>query len=251
VKVWVIAARELGAAFTSVVGWLIATAFLFISGFVFFLGSMGYAEYSEAVVQQPYVDVQLTYADYLLWPFFSFQALFLTFLIPGITMRLFSEELRQRTLELLLTAPVTTWEIVLGKFLGAQAFVTLLLLGNGWVAIFLLAWTEVDPRVLGCGYLAVWLASACMVALGTAFSAMTAHQVVALVLAECTAFALWLVTAVADQDPTGLLRALALTEHMEDLSRGLIRLSDLTFFLVFVAVCLVATHQRLTVRRWA
>lgn len=250
-KVLVIAGRELGALLGSIVGWLVITAFVFVSGLAFVVGALGYAATSEDLVAQPYLGAQLTFAEYLLWPFFSFQALFLMFLIPGITMRLFSEELRQRTLELLLTAPVSLWEIVLGKFLGAMAFVTLMLALTAWGVGLVWWWSPMDPVLIFTGYAAVWLVSACLVALGMAFSASTPHQVLALVLSEAFAFGLLLLAAFEDSDPTGLLQGLGMTEHMRDLIHGLFRVSDLTFFVLFTVFFLLATQQRLAARRWS
>jgi ABC-2 type transport system permease protein len=251
VKVLFIAGRELSALLGSVVGWLVLTAFLTVSGLVFVLGVIGYLDLSEQVILSPIVGAQLTFADYLLWPFFSFQALFLLFLVPGLTMRLISEELRNQTLELLLTSPVSLWEIVLGKFVGAATFLAVMLLGTAWAPISLLVWSTVDPAQLLLGYLATWLAGSAMIALGMAFSATTSHQVLALVLAEGVAFVLLLLTAFADSDPTGLAAGLAMTNHMEDLVRGVVRLSDIGYFLAFIGFFLLATQQRLAMRRWA
>lgn len=250
-KVLVIARRELGSLLGSVVGWLVLTAFLVVSGIVWMLALMGYLDNSEAIVQQPFAGVILTYADYLLWPYFSFQSLFLLFLVPGVTMRLFSEELRNKTLELLLTSPVSLTEIVLGKFLGAMGFVTAMLLGSLVGPALLLAWSTMDPIQLAMGALSVWLSAACMVALGMAFSASTPHQVLALVLSEALAFVLLLLSGWADADPSGFLGALAMTGHMEDLARGVLRLSDITYFVAFIGFFLLATQQRLATRRWS
>ncbi len=249
-KVLVIAQRELGSLFGSVIGWLVLTAFLAVSGIVWTLAVMGYLDNSELVVQAPYAGVELTFADYLLWPFFSFQALFLLFLVPGVTMRLFAEEVRQHTLELLMTSPVALSEVVAGKFAGAMGFV-LAMIGLSALPVVLLAvWAGMDPAQVGLGVGGVALSASCMVALGMAFSASTPHQVVALVLTEGLAFGLLLLSGYGDVDSTGILEALSLTGHMEDLARGVLRLSDLVFYAVFVGFFLLATHQRLAVRRW-
>ncbi|MFK7931779.1 MAG: ABC transporter permease [Myxococcota bacterium] len=250
-SVWHIAKRELGAMLGSIVGWLVITAFVFVSGIAFVVGALGYAATSESLVAQPYAGIEFTYSEYLLWPFFSFQALFLMFLIPGITMRLFSEELRQKTLELMLSAPISLWELVLGKFAGAMAFVTLMLALTSIPTALIAAWSTLDPVLLLTGFCSVWLVSACLVALGMAFSASTPHQVLALVLSEGVAFGLLLLAAFEDSDPTGLISGLSMTEHMRDLIYGLVRVSDLTFFLLFVAFFLLATQQRLVARRWS
>ena len=101
-KVLVIAQRELGALLGSVVGWLVITAFVLISGVVSAFGVVGYAMNSEQIIESAFMGAPvMTFADTLLWPVSQIQATFLMFFVPGVTMRLFSEELRQRTLELL------------------------------------------------------------------------------------------------------------------------------------------------------
>lgn len=250
-KVLFIAQRELGALLGSIVGWLVITAFTFICGVATAFGMVNYAESSKQIVELPYTDIQLTFADYLLWQIYSFEALFLMFVVPAVTMRLFSEELRNKTLELLMTAPLSLWELVAGKFLGAMGFVTLMLLFASWHIPLLLMWTSVDPVVLFSGLGATWLVAACLVVLGMACSAATPHQLLALVMAEGIAFGILMLSAFEEADPTGILQGLSLFDHMEDLAHGLLRLSDLTFFVVFILVGLLATQQRLALRRWS
>ncbi len=249
-KILPIAAREVGAQLGGALGGRARTAFNQISGQVLLLAMLGYSQSSEQLIATPYAGVTLSFGDHLLWPYFSFQALFLLFLLPGVTMRLVSEEVRQRTIELLETSPVTTWEIVLGKFAGAIGFVTVMLALSAWAPLLLWWWSDVQPLLLVCGMAAVWLASACVVALGLAASAATAHQVLALVLSEGVAFGLLIVSGLEDFDPTGILPQLAISPHLEDLCRGLLRASDFAYFAVFIGFFLLATHQRLALRRW-
>lgn len=250
-KVLTIAGRELASLLGSIIGWLVITAFTFIAGVAFVVLLIGYVDASQQAIEQPWLDLQVTYADYLLAPFFNFQLLILLFLIPGVTMRLFSEELRQHTLELLLTSPLSIGEIVLGKFIGAMAFVSLLLVFASWPAPFLAAWTDVDLTLFATGLGGVWLASACVVGLGMAFSASTPHQTVAFVLTVGLAFGIYLLSAMSDVDPTGLLEVLSPASHVADLQQGLVRLSDLVFFGAWIGVCLLFTQQRLALRRWS
>jgi len=252
VKILVIAGRELGALLGSVVGWLVITAFVLISGVVGAFGVAGYALNSEQIIEQPWMGApMMTYADTLLWPVSQIQATFLMFFVPGLTMRLFSEELRQRTLELLLTSPLSLWELVTGKFLGTMAFATILLALASWHLPLLGLWSDVDWVVLLCNFGGLWLVTACLVVLGMFFSASTPHQVVALVLAEGTTVGLLLLSSFEQDDPTGILGAIGLLGRMDDLAHGLLRFSDLTFFVIFIAVGLLATQQRIALRRWS
>jgi ABC-2 type transport system permease protein len=250
-KILHVAGREVAALLGSAVGWLILTAFNLIGGLVFFLAMLGYSQSSEHLVASPYAGVTLSFTDHLLAPYFNFQVLFLLFMLPGVTMRLISEEVRQRTIELLETSPLSIWEIVLGKYLGAMGFVTAMLALSCWAPASLMWWGDPDPIVVLCGMAAVWLASACIVALGLAASAATAHQVLALVLSLGFALGLLLVSGLQDFDPTGILPQLAIAPHLEDLMRGVLRASDFAYFIAFIGFFLLATHQRLALRRWA
>lgn len=178
--------------------------------------------------------------------FFSQLPLFFAILIPALTMRLFAEEKKSRTIELLFALPLTTLEAVAGKFLCSLALVALFLVGTLPIPL-LLAWLgDPDGGAIAAGYLGLLLVGAELCAIGLFFSAITRDQIVAFVAAAVTGAALVLlgdarVKSALDglvDDPrsapgTWLAERLSPTTHFEAFTRGVVGLDGLFFFLVF------------------
>ncbi|MBA2321857.1 MAG: ABC transporter permease subunit [Deltaproteobacteria bacterium] len=245
-----IAAREFRSTFGNPVGWLVLCGFLMLTGVFWYAQLDFYVTESANLVFNPYGAPTMTLAGYLLGPFFGNTLVVVLMVMPAVTMRLFAEEIRGRTLELLLTSPVSTLEIVLGKFLGALAFVTLMLAATAYAPLSLLVWTDtLDWGVVGGGYLALFLVSCALLSLGMFASSITNSQMVALVLAFSGSLALYVLSWLGD-GPDAWQTQLSVGAHVEDLLRGALRLSDLTYYAAFVGFFLFATHQRLESFRW-
>lgn len=244
-----IAMRELRSTFSSAIGWLVLCGWLMVTGLFWIFMVQNYVVQSQDLVFNPYGASELSLADYLLGPFFGNCAVLLIMVIPAISMRLFSEEVKQRTLELLLTSPVSTLEIVLGKFLGAFAIIALMLVGtlHGPLALYL--WASPDPGPLVGGYLGLGLLGASLLSLGMFASASTANQVVSMVATFAGALAL-LVVQWGSRDPGDWMAQLSILGHLADLMRGAIKLSDVVYYLAFTGLFLFATHQRMESYRW-
>jgi ABC-2 type transport system permease protein len=249
VNVLHIAWRELRASFTTATGWLVLCGWLLISGLFWVLMVQTYVVQSQDLVFDPYTASMLNLTDFLLTPFFGNLAVILIFLSPALTMRLFAEEYKQRTMELLFTSPVSTLQIVLGKYLGAMAFVGVMLLGTLQFPLGLMQWGDPDWGVVAGGYLALALLASALMAMGTWFSSLTDNQIVALVLTFVTGLGLWIVSWGA-RDPNDWMAQLSITTHLEDLARGAVRLSDVAYYLGLTGFFLVATHQRMESFRW-
>jgi ABC-2 type transport system permease protein len=240
-----IAARELRAIFATTVGWLVLAGFLFVTG-IFWNMSMLY--YLDAQQYAGYSGEQVTLTEYLLAGYFQNTAIILLMISPAISMRLFSDELRNGTIELLLTSPISTFEIVLGKFLGAISFVGVALLATAYIPILLYATTTPDAGALLGGYSAMMLISACIIAMGMLVSSMTNNTLIALIIPFAGALVFYLLARFADAD--GYVYQLALTPHFESLLKGAPKLSDVTFYAAFIGFFLFATHQRVEAYRW-
>jgi ABC-2 type transport system permease protein len=208
-----------------------------------------YVVQGEDLVFDPYGASQLNLTDWLLAPWFGNVAIVLILLAPALSMRLFSEELKQRTLELLLTSPVSTLEIVLGKFLGALLVVVVLLAGTLTGPLLLWVFATPDPGVVASGYLGLLALSAALLALGAFTSSLTSNQVVALVLSFAPALALLILSWVS-RAPDDLASRISLMGHLQSLIQGEVKLSDLVYFAAFTFVFLFATHQRMESFRW-
>ena len=224
--------RELAGYFSTPVAWVFIVIFLVMAGvFTFYIGNF----YDRGI------------AD--LDPFFTFHAWLYLFLVPAIAMRLWSEERRSGTVELLLTLPLTVWQAVLGKFLAAWLFVglALLLTFPVWITVNYLG--DPDNGVILAGYVGSWLMAGGFLAIGSCMSALTRNQVVAFILSVVVCFAFLLSGLPMVMDlfsgwaPQALLDTVAefsFLAHFSTISRGVIDLRDLVYFALVIAVWLLA-----------
>ncbi|KFN49729.1 ABC transporter permease subunit [Arenimonas composti] len=182
--------------------------------------------------------------------FFRYHPWLYLLLAPAIAMRLWAEERKSGTLELLLTLPLAPWQAVLGKFLAAWAFLglALALTFPMWITV---AWLgDPDHGVILAGYLGSWLMAGAFLAVGSALSAATRSQVVAFVLTVVTCLVLLLagfpvaldwVRGWAAQPVVDAVAALSFLTHFQAISRGVLDLRDVVFFLLCIAAWLAAT----------
>jgi ABC-2 type transport system permease protein len=178
-----------------------------------------------------------------LLPFFSFVPWLLLLLVPALTMRLWAEERRLGTIELLLTLPIAQWQAVLGKFLAAWAFcaIALALTFPLWITVNLLG--DPDNGVVLSGYVGCLLVAGAYLALGAAVSALTRNQVVAFVLAVALCFLFAAAGSpivsefLSDKVPAlaEVARALSVADRFQGFTRGVVALRDLVFFASFIA----------------
>ncbi|MCB9671053.1 MAG: ABC transporter permease subunit [Alphaproteobacteria bacterium] len=244
-----IARRELASIFSTALGWLVLTGFLLITGVFWVFGVDDYAMAVAGGVYNPYDIAGLNITNNLLLPFFGNCTVIVLMVTPALSMRLFSEEIKGHTLELLLTSPVSTGQIVLGKFLGAVGFLAVLLLCTAHIPISLYWIAEPDPGVLVGGYLALLLLGSAVLAMGMCFSAYTGNQVVALTVTFSMALALYVISF-SETDPESFVNKVSVSTHVIDLIRGAVRTTDLAYFTAFIGFFLFATHQRLESFRW-
>ncbi len=247
---WTIAVREWRAYFHTTIGWLVLTGFLLLTGF--FWGPMALAVYMEQstdLLANPYSESLMTITDHLLGPFFGNLGLILALMAPALSMRMIAEDLRNRTMELLLTSPVSTMDIVLGKYLGTMGFVGVVLLGTFYVPLSLWHWAKPDYAAIFGGYLALMLITGLVIAMGMLYSSLTSNVIVAFVLTFASALLLWLVGLVDDRMDS-IPTHLSMTTHLDDLVRGAIQLSDISYYLLFIGFFLFATWQRVESMRW-
>jgi len=176
-------------------------------------------------------------------PFFSFVPWLFLFLVPALTMRLWAEERRLGTIELLLTLPITAWQAVIGKFLAAWAFCAVALALTFPLVVTVNLLGEPDNGVILTGYLGCLLVAGAYLAIGAAISALTRNQVIAFVLAVAGCF---LFAAAGSPVVTEFLsanlpvlaelaRAVSVTERFAGFTRGVIDARDFIFFASFMA----------------
>jgi ABC-2 type transport system permease protein len=172
-----------------------------------------------------------------------------------LTMRLMAEEKRQGTIELLATSPITTLKIVLGKFLGAVGMLGLMVLTGmlNFIPLWKFASSGPEWKPLLTGALALLLVGSAFISLGLFLSSLTRNQIVAGILAFGLALVFWIV-GWFDQPTAGpAMKAVAylgITNHMNDMMKGVIELKDLVFYLSFISFGLFLAHQSVESQRW-
>ena len=233
--------RELSGYFSTPVAWVFIVIFLVMTGvFTFYIGSF----YERGI------------AD--LEPFFRFHPWLYLFLVPAIGMRLWAEERRSGTVELLLTLPLTTWQAVLGKFLAAWFFVgtALFLTFPVWLTVNYLG--QPDNGVIFAGYLGSWLMAGGFLAIASCMSAVTRNQVVAFILSVVACFTFLLsglpmvMNLFTGWAPQALMDAVAnfsFLVHFADISRGVIDVRDLVFFTLVITFWLLANTAVLELKK--
>ena len=225
--------RELASYFATPVAYVFILIFLVLSAaFTFYLG--GFYERNQA--------------DLL--PFFSFHPWLYLFLIPAISMRLWSEERKSGSIELLLTLPVTMWQAVVGKFLAAWAFagIALALTFPIWITVNYLG--DPDNGAIVAGYLGSFLMAGSFLAIGSCLSAITRNQVVAFILTVVACFLLLLAGfplvleaagAVLPQFLVDAVASLSFLTHFQSISKGVIDLRDFIYFALMIGFWLYAS----------
>ncbi len=238
---WVVFKREMRQYFTSPIAYLVAFAVLFLTGITFtsdLRARSGLAPADGSVIQ-------------------GFFAFVMIFLAPLLTMRLLAEETREGTIELLLTLPVQDGAVVFGKFLGAWAYYTLLLLATLVYPILLIALGNPDIGAMIAGTIGLWLYGGSILSVGLLFSALTENQIVAGFLSMAALFLLWLADSIGilfagiSVEAAEFVRTLSLRGHLStSFLLGIFRPEDAVFYIGLTAVMLLITIQIVGARRW-
>ncbi|MFC4314846.1 ABC transporter permease subunit [Steroidobacter flavus] len=182
-------------------------------------------------------------------PFFSFHPWLYLFLIPAISMRLWAEERKSGSIELLMTLPVTTWQAVIGKYLAAWAFagVALALTFPMWITVNYLG--DPDNGAILAGYIGSWLMAGGFLAIGACLSSATRNQVIAFIFTVVLCFGflfsgfpivLDMVSGWAPRPLVDALASLSFYTHFQAISKGVIDLRDLLYFGTVIGVWLAA-----------
>jgi ABC-2 type transport system permease protein len=170
-----------------------------------------------------------------------------------ITMRLFAEEKRSGTIELLLTSPLRDWEILLGKFIGAMALYTAMLLISFLSMLILFAYGKPDWRPLLVGYLGLLLQGGALLAIGTFISNCTKNQIVAGVAGFAVCLMLWILNWVSEfgtSIPERVLSYIAVTSHFDSFAKGVLDLKDIVYYLSVIFIGLFLTARSMEALRW-
>lgn len=243
-NVWIIARREYKLFFISPVAYVVAFFFMLLLGWFF------YSALREAIIQATYQPYTPT-VQIVISPLVTL----LLFVMPAITMRSIAEEIRMGTVELLLTAPVKDWELVVGKWLGAFLFM-LSLLAVTWIfplVLNFLVKPGIDQGILISGYLGLVLMVASLIAIGVFISSLFNNQLIVFLVNLAIVLVFWLVRP-ASSTTGGLgdqiLTYLNFIDHYLNFYKGIIDVSDIVYYLSVTSLALFLGSVSVEIRRW-
>lgn len=240
-NIWTIASREYKLYFASPAAYMVSFMMLLVLGIIFYTNVVG------AMIQQFPPGIQV-----VLGPLTTL----LLFATPAITMRLLAEEQRLGTMELLLTAPIRDWELVVGKWLGGFLFMLTVIAVTWLYPLFLnqLVDPGIDQGPLVSGYLGIALFTAALVAIGVAMSSLFSNQIAVYFATLGIYLLLWLISLPSQASGAGgneLLRYLDISEHFYNtFYRGIIDLSDVIYYVSLTVLALFLGSVMVETRRW-
>lgn len=255
-NVLTIAGRELRSIFVSPIAYVVTTGFLLLGGWFFFnllarfnlLVSM-YSSFQGGAEAMQRLNVN----EFVLAPLFHNLSVVLVILIPMITMRGFAEEKRAGTYELLLTSPVATWEIVLGKFVGMVSFVSVMIALTASYGLILWIYGNPEVGIMIAGYFGLLLLAITFVTIGLFASSLTENQIIAAVTGLVMLLLLFVIAWPADsagQAVGDVLRYVSVTEHFASLVKGVIDSRTLIYFATMIVGWLFLTQRSVESIRW-
>jgi ABC-2 type transport system permease protein len=245
--------KELVNFFASPIAYAVIGSFLLIAGFFFWANVTFMSLISLQASNAPMLMQRINLTDVVVRPLIQNMSIILLFLMPLLTMRLFAEEKRAGTIELLLTYPVTDSGVIMGKYSAAALLMLIMLLGTVPFLILLTSLGVPDLGPVIGGYLGLFLMGAAFMSLGMFFSSLTENQIVAAAFSFGAALLFWVLNwtgTFASETLASILRQLSILEHLDTFNKGILSLSDITFFLLFIAFFLFLTSRSLETNRW-
>lgn len=255
-NIWAIARKELNAYFRSPIAYIVLAIFAVIFGFFFysFLSLFMRQVFAEAQYFQMFGQLpRLNVNEMVIRPLLLNSSLVCLFLVPMITMRLFAEEKKTGTIELLMTSPVTDFQIIVGKFLGALLLYAALLGITLLYILILFRYGNPDWKPLVAGYLGQLLLGGCFLSFGLLLSTVTRNQLVAGSLTFGLFLLLWVIDWISNFSSSQLgqiANYVSLTTHMENFSKGVIDLRDTVYYLSVIGLGLFLTARSVESVRW-
>jgi ABC-2 type transport system permease protein len=248
----IICRKELGSYFASPIAYILLVMFGLIFGF-FFWNALGYFVIEGMQMQMRGSSFPMNLNEQIIRPLLQNVSVIGLFFIPIITMRLFAEEKRTGTFELLATSPIRDVEVIIGKWLAAIALYACLLLFTAVNFAFLFKYGNPDWKPLVVGYLGLLLQAGALLAIGTFISSLTKNQIIAGALTFGVCLLLWVLEWVSGYETATWARVLAymsVIRHFESFGRGVIDSKDAVYYATLIFLGLFFTARSLESLRW-
>ena len=249
-NILLICKKELNSYFASPIAYAVMALFALIFGWLF----SGYTHYfaqasMQAMMQQQPMNVN----ESIIRPMLGFASTIALFLIPMITMRLFAEEKKSGTIELLLTSPIRDIEIILGKWLGSLLLYVCVLMMSAINVALLFTLGKPDLKPVLIAYLGLILQGGCLLAIGTLISTMTKNQIIAGGVTFFVCLLLWMLsiaTAFDSSVTSQVLNYCSIVTHIENFNKGVLDSKDVVFYLSMIFLALFLTSRSMESLRW-
>ena len=249
--------KEMRSYFVSPVAYVIAGVFLFLTGYLFRNILMQFNYYCLQFSQrQQFMQggmPNLNLNEMVVTQFFAVMDFIWLMVVPMLTMRLFSEEKKSGTIELLMTSPLSTTQILLGKFFAALSLYMTIVALTLVYCLILELYGDPDWGPIWSAYLGYLLLGGTFIGVGILASSLTENQIVAVLLAFGALLLLWLIdwsASFAGPTAAKILSYLSLIQHLQDFQRGVIDSKDIVFYLSFIFVALFLTTRVVESARW-
>jgi ABC-2 type transport system permease protein len=245
--------KEISNFFVSPIAYSVIAIFSLVSGFFFWANVSFMSLVSLQAASNPMLAQRINLTDIVIRPLTQNMAIILLFVMPLLTMRLFSEEKKSGTMELLLTYPIDDTAFVFGKFLASVALLLIMLVGAFSFPILLASVAQPDFGVILSCYLGLFLMGSAFMALGTFISSLTENQIVAAAITFGAAILFWVLSwtsSLVGQSTGMLLRQLSILEHLESFNKGILSAPDVSFFILFIAFFVFLCLRSLETHRW-
>ena len=230
--------REMKAYFLSPVAYVVLIVFVLLTGYFFAIYfDWASRNQGEANMRVVFLNVSIT----------------MLFLAPLMTMRLFAEEKRTGTIEILLTGPVTDAEVVIGKFTASFVLFLIMLALTFTCPLFLLIYGTPDILPIAVGYLGLLLLGAAFLSLGVVTSAITRNQIIAAIISFVILLGLWIIGWMSSSVGSQLgkvLSFISLVEHFEDFSKGVLDTKHVIYYVSFASFCLFLATKMIQSAKW-
>lgn len=251
-NVWVIYRKELKSYFSSWIAYLLMAFFAVIFGYFFYVATAFFVRRGmESMMMGRGMPMDMN--EWIIRPLLMNVSVIGLFIIPMITMRLFAEEKRSGTIELLMTSPVRDIEVILGKWLAALTMYASILGISALNLVYLFAYGKPDWRPILVGYLGLLLQGGCLLAIGAFISTTTRNQIVAALITFDLCLLLWVLDWVSSYEAAGWARVMAyisVLTHFEPFSKGVLDSKDVIFYLSMIFLGLFLTSRSLESLRW-
>ncbi len=251
-NIWIICRKELASYFVSPIAYLLLTMFAVVFGF-FFWNAVGYFVFAGMESQMRGQMFPMNINEEVIRPLLSNVSVIGLFLIPMITMRLFAEEKRTGTIDLLATSPIRDGEVIFGKWLASVILYAGMLLITALNFVWLFHYGNPDWKPVLIAYLGLLLQAGALLAIGTFISTLTRNQIIAGAATFGVCILLWVLEWVSGYDSSGWARVLAylsVLTHFESFAKGLLSTKDTVFYVAMIFFGLFLTARSIESLRW-